>query len=145
MSAPTKLPSDESARPLLLFDGECGLCTGSVRFILDRERDGRLHFASLQSALGRSVAEANGLDPDELSTLVLVDEEGGVSLRSTAALKVAAGHLRLPWRLAGVFRIVPRFLRDGVYRFIAARRIQWFGTADACELPAPGVPERFVG
>lgn len=132
-------------RPLLLFDGECGLCTSSVRFILDRDRTKALRFASLQSEFGRRVVTRHGLDPDELSTLVLVDERERLALRSTAALRVASEHLRFPWRLAGVFRIVPRFIRDGVYRWIARNRTRWFGTSDACELPAPGQPERFVG
>ncbi len=136
--------SPESNGPLLLFDGECGLCTSSVRFILKRERTEKLRFASLQGETGRRLLLKSGRDPDELSTLVLVDEEGQVALRSTAALRVAAEHMRFPWRLAGVFRIVPRFLRDGVYRMVAKRRIRWFGTADACELPAPGQAERFL-
>ncbi|QDV05643.1 hypothetical protein Poly30_11420 [Planctomycetes bacterium Poly30] len=131
--------------PLLLFDGECGLCTSSVRFILDRDRTGKLRFASLQSDVGRSAVASRGLDPDELSTLVLIDEKGEMSVRSTAALRVASEHMQFPWRLAGVFRIVPRFLRDGVYRWVARNRLRWFGTSDACQLPAPGSAERFVG
>jgi predicted DCC family thiol-disulfide oxidoreductase YuxK len=130
--------------PLLLFDGECGLCTSSVRFILKRDRTGELRFASLQSDVGRRLLSERGMDPEELSTLVLVDERGEVALRSTAALRVASAHMRFPWRLAGVFLIVPRFLRDAVYRFVAKNRIKWFGTADACELPAPGQAERFI-
>ncbi len=131
--------------PLLLFDGECGLCTSSVRFILARDRTQELRFASLQSELGRRVLEGHGLDPDELSTLVLVDRDGDVALRSTAALRVAGEHLRFPWRLAVVLRVVPRVLRDGVYRWVSRNRIRWFGTADACQMPAPGEAERFVG
>jgi predicted DCC family thiol-disulfide oxidoreductase YuxK len=131
-------------RPLLLFDGECGLCTSSVRFILDRDRTQALRFASLQSALGRRIVSSRGLNPEELSTLVLIDESGAMSLRSTAALRVAAEHLRFPWRAAGVLRVVPTFLRDSVYRLVARNRLRWFGTSDACQLPAPGAAERFV-
>ena len=130
-------------KPLLLFDGECGLCARTVRFVLARDRVGRLRFASLQSDLGRSVLVESGLDPDALSTLVLLDEEGRVWTRSDAALRVA-GDLRWPWRWARVGLVVPRGVRDLVYRFVARYRISWFGTADACELPAPGVAERFV-
>ena len=135
----------DQARDLLLFDGECGLCTASIRFILARDRKGLLRFASLQSELGRGVAIVHGLDPYELTTLVFVDGAGHVTLRSTAALRVAAEHLRFPWRLAGVLRIVPRFLRDAIYRWVSKNRLRWFGSADACQLPAPGEAERFVG
>ena len=146
VNVPMDDPSPTAAPgPYLLFDGECGLCTSSVRFILKRDRTRELRFAPLQSDFGRGLVAGYGMDPGELSTLVLVDEAGGVALRSTAALRVASEHLRFPWRLAGALRIVPRFLRDGVYRLIAKNRIRWFGTADACVLPAPGEAERFVG
>ena len=131
--------------PVLLFDGECGLCTGSVRFILKRDRTRVLRFASLQSELGVRLLRQNDMDPSERSTLVLVDERGEVAVRSTAALRVASEHLRFPWRLAGVFRIVPRFLRDGVYGLFSRNRLSLFGTADLCALPAPDAAERFVG
>ncbi|MEM1449420.1 MAG: DCC1-like thiol-disulfide oxidoreductase family protein [Planctomycetota bacterium] len=133
-----------SPRPLLLFDGECGLCAASVRFVLDRDRVGKLHFASLQSDLGRAIVTAHGRDPDELSTVVLIDEDDRMWIRSDAALRVAAD-LTWPWSMGRFARIVPRGLRDLVYRFVARYRFRWFGTADACELPAPGAAERFVG
>ena len=129
--------------PLLLFDGECGLCARSVRFILDRDKKKRLRFAPLQSDLGRSVAAAQGLDPNEPTTLVLIEEGGRVSLRSTAALR-SSRDLRLPWRFAAGFLIVPRFLRDAVYRWISKHRLRWFGTADSCRLPTQEEQARFI-
>lgn len=143
-SVPAPEPAPTPGGPFLLFDGECGLCTSSVRFVLKRDRTQELRFASLQSDFGRGLVLKHGMDPDELSTLVLVDQAGQVALRSTAALRVASEHMGFPWRLAFVFRIVPTFLRDGVYRWVAKNRIRWFGTADACALPAPGEAERFV-
>jgi len=129
-STPSASPGDG---PILFFDGECGLCARSVRFVLEHERDRDLRFAALQSPLGRDVAARAGLDPDEPTTLVHLDEEGGVTTRSNAAMEVAR-HLRLPWRLVRLFRIVPRGLRDLAYRFVAKRRLRWFGTADGCAL-----------
>lgn len=131
-------------RPLLLYDGECGLCARSVRFILDRERDERMQFAALQSDVGRQAARAHGLDPNVLSTLVLIDERERAHVRSSAALRAAKG-LRLPWRWAPVFLIVPRLLRDAVYRFVARNRMRWFGSADSCRLPSPEETARFHG
>lgn len=136
-------PEQALPLPLLLFDGECGLCARSVRFILDRDRKKRLRFAPLQSELGRGIVASQGLDPNDLTTLVLVEEGARVSLRSTAVLR-ACGDLRMPWRLAKGFLIVPRFLRDGVYRWVAKHRLRWFGTADSCRLPTPEESSRFV-
>ena len=129
--------------PLLLFDGECGLCARSVRFILDRDKKKQLRFAPLQSELGRGIAQAQGLDPDAPTTLVLVEKSGRVSLRSTAALR-ACGDLRMPWRFAKALLIVPRFVRDAVYRWVSRHRLRWFGTADSCRLPTTEEQARFV-
>ncbi len=129
--------------PLLLYDGECGLCARSVQFVLARDRRQRIHFAALQSTLGRSVAAAHGLDPEELSSMIFVDESGRALVRSTAALEVSRD-LRAPWSLGRFLLIVPRILRDGVYRVVARYRIRLFGTADSCRLPDPSTSKRFL-
>lgn len=135
---------DAAPRPLLLYDGECGLCARSVRFVLARERGDELRFAALQSDLGKGVLTGAGLDPEALSSLVYVDVDGDVHTESGGALRVAR-HLRLPWRWGRVFLAVPPFLRDAVYRFIAERRYRWFGTSESCPLPTPAQSARFVG
>ena len=130
-------------RPLLLYDGECGLCARSVRFVLAKERGPELRFAALQSNVGRAVLARHGLGED-LSTVVYVDAEDRVHLRSGAALRVA-GMLRRPWSWARAMLIVPAFLRDAVYRVIARYRMGLFGGTDTCRLPQPGEVERFLG
>lgn len=119
-------------RPVVLFDGECGLCDRSVRFLLRHERQATLRFAPLASDLSRQLLLAAGLDPARFDSVVLVDAQGTHS-HSTAALRLA-GYLQWPWRLAGLLLFVPRLIRDSVYNFIAHRRKQWFGTADVCKL-----------
>ncbi|MEC8495957.1 MAG: DCC1-like thiol-disulfide oxidoreductase family protein [Planctomycetota bacterium] len=138
-------PPNEAAaalRPLLLYDGECGLCARSVRFVLAKERGPELCFAPLQSDVGRAVLARHGLDED-LSTVVYVDAEDRVHLRSGAALRVA-GKLRRPWSWARAMLVVPAFLRDAVYRVIARYRMGIFGGAEACRLPRPDEAERFL-
>lgn len=129
--------------PILFFDGECGLCAKSVQFVLNHERDRELRFAALQSARGRAAAAAAGLDPDAPSTLLHLDAEGRATTRSAAAMEVAR-HLRLPWRLVRVLRIVPTALRDRIYAFVAARRMRWFGSADGCALVSREDAERLL-
>ncbi|MDG1490288.1 MAG: DUF393 domain-containing protein, partial [Planctomycetota bacterium] len=118
-------PTAPSEAPLLLFDGECGLCSAAVQFILKRDRRRRLRFAALQTELGREIMAAQGLDPSDLRTMVLRTELGEVLLRSDAAL-AAAEELRWPWRWATVLRWIPRPLRDTVYRLIAKYRHRLF-------------------
>ncbi|MEL6429425.1 MAG: DCC1-like thiol-disulfide oxidoreductase family protein [Planctomycetota bacterium] len=135
---------DVGGGPVLFYDGECGLCARSVRFVLDHERDDTLRFAPLQSELGRAVAARAGLDPDTPSTLVLLGADGEIAKKSTAALRLAR-HLRMPWRLVRVGLVVPPFLRNAVYDFIAKRRMKWFGGAESCALPTRAELARMLG
>ncbi len=134
----------DSQPPLVLFDGVCNLCNGAVNFVIDRDPDAVLRFASLQSGAGRAALQAHGGaagdgDPD---TIVLI-EGGRLYERSTAALRIAR-HLRGPYKLLYVFMLVPRVLRDRVYAWIARHRYRWFGRTDVCRVPTPALRARFL-
>ena len=129
--------------PIVLFDGVCNLCNGSVQFILKRDPRGTFRFASLQSEAGRSLMAGHGLDPGALSSVVLI-EDGRAFEESSAALRIAR-HLPGPWKLLRVFAVVPRPLRDAVYRWIARNRYRWFGKTETCWLPTPELRARFLG
>lgn len=126
--------------PVLLFDGVCNLCNRTVQFIIRHDRKKQFRFASLQSAAGR---EAKGMLAGAAPDSVLLYEQGRIYQKSGAALRVAA-RLGGIWRLAAVFWLLPRFLRDAVYDYIARHRYRWFGRQDACLLPAPGLKDRFL-
>lgn len=134
-----RVPHD---RALVLFDGVCNLCNGFVQFVLRRDKAGRVVFASLQSDLGQSVLRALELPTEQLGTVLLLDD-GRVYDRSDAPLRLAR-YLGGAWPLATGLRIVPRFVRDGVYNFIARHRLQWFGQKDQCMLPRPEWRSRFL-
>lgn len=127
---------------VVLFDGVCNLCSASVRFVLRRDPAGRFRFASLQSEAGRELLRRHGLDPDDLHSVVLV-EDGRAYTRSDAALRIARG-LGGGWPLLGALRAVPRPVRDRVYGLVAANRYRWFGKQDSCMLPTPELRERFL-
>ena len=136
-------PGMAAAPPIVLFDGVCNLCNGSVQFLLKRDPEGRFRFAALQSDAGRSLLAEHGLDPDALSSVVLI-EDGKVWKESSAALRIAR-HLPGAWKLLRVFAAVPRPLRDAVYRWIARNRYRWFGKTESCWLPTPDLKARFLG
>ena len=143
-SFPMSRPNLGQDQPLLLFDGECGLCSRAVQFILRRDRRQRMLFAPLQSAVGREVLVAAGLDPEILASLVLRTGDGEVLLRSDAALRAAA-ELARPWCWVTALRWVPRPLRDGCYRLIARYRHRMFRPPASCHVPEPEVAHRFLG
>ena len=126
--------------PVLFYDGECGLCHRCVAWFLRHDRGARLRFAPLQ---GDTYAGLDRPRPADVSTMVLLDERGlwTESDAVLSALRAVGGG----WRVfASMGRMLPRFLRDAAYRFIAKRRLGWFGPADACRLPGHGDETRFL-
>ena len=130
---------------LVLYDGVCGLCNRTVRFLLRIDRRRRLKFAPLQGEPAKEIVARHGV-PDDLDTFVLARVVAGrevVSVRSAAVLDALAA-VGGVWRLSAVFRLVPRPVRDRIYDWIAARRYRWFGKYDSCPTPRPEDRERFL-
>ena len=126
---------------MILFDGVCNLCNRVVLFVIDRDRSAHFVFASLQSEPGRRILQVHAI-PDDVSTLVLV-EDGRISTRSTAALRIAV-RLGTAWSLCRVLMLIPRPVRDLVYDWVARHRYAWFGRLDSCRLPTPELRARFL-
>jgi predicted DCC family thiol-disulfide oxidoreductase YuxK len=133
--------ANNKKRRLIFFDGDCNLCQYAVQFVLQRDQKGLFCFASLQSELANELLSASGQVPLELSSFILW-EEGKIYYRSTAALRVAKG-LPALWPLLYVFIIVPTFIRDGIYNWIAANRYQWWGKSASCMVPKLEWKNRF--
>jgi Uncharacterized protein conserved in bacteria len=133
---------DIKQQKIILFDGVCNLCNGSVIFILQREKNPVFQFASIQSEAGKKLLEWCGLRPDYNQAVILLDQ-GRMYLGSTAALKIGQ-QLKFPWSLlASMGFVVPTFLRDGLYAQIAKHRYQWFGKRDVCMVPNENLKARF--
>jgi predicted DCC family thiol-disulfide oxidoreductase YuxK len=128
--------------PILLFDGACNFCNGAVNFIIDRDRDAKFRFASLQSEAGKALLHEHGLSDLPLSTLVLIDE-GRAYLRSDGVLR-AAQRLGGPWALLTPLLLLPRALRDPLYVAFARSRYRLFGESTQCRVPTPEIRARFL-
>jgi predicted DCC family thiol-disulfide oxidoreductase YuxK len=109
-----------------------------VKFLLKRDHQDQLRFASLQSEFSHAVLARHGLDADDLDTVCVVIDHGlpteRVSTRSNAIIEVL-GTLGGVWRLMAIGRIVPRFLRDALYKLVVANRYRIYGKYDTCMLP----------
>jgi predicted DCC family thiol-disulfide oxidoreductase YuxK len=128
---------------IILFDGVCNLCHGLVQFIIRRDPAGYFRFASLQSEVGkRLIPDGINPDPDNPDSVVLI-ENGRVFTHSAAVLRIMR-RLAGPWPLLSAGLVLPRFLRDAAYRFVARNRYRWFGKQDECWLPTPELKARFV-
>jgi predicted DCC family thiol-disulfide oxidoreductase YuxK len=140
--------SDLPTGPIVLYDGDCGLCATSVKWILDHERHERhergdeLRFAPLQGATAALLRASHPRIPAAIDSVVYV-AAGRAHLRSQAVLHLAQ-HLRAPWRWAHALRWLPGIVLDLPYRLVAALRFRIWGRADACQLATPAQRARFL-
>jgi predicted DCC family thiol-disulfide oxidoreductase YuxK len=128
------------ARDIVLFDGVCVFCNGTVRFIARRDPQRRYRFAQLGGPAARKLL--GRLDQPESGAIVLVEGEQ-VFMRSTAALRIAR-RLSWPYPLLYPLLVVPRPIRDAVYDWIARNRYRWWGKLETCPLPTPEDRGRFL-
>ncbi len=128
--------------PVILFDGVCNFCNSAVNFTIKRDKQQSIKFAPLQGEAGMQLAKQYGVAAGDMRSFLLI-ENGKLYNRSTAALKVCR-HLTGLWPLCYGFIIVPAFIRNGVYDFIAKRRYKWFGERQQCMIPTPDVRARFL-
>lgn len=138
MGSPGSLTEPEA---IILFDGVCNLCSGSVQFVIKRDPASYFKFASLQSDFGQQQLQKAGLNQQSFHSIILIIGNK-IYQRSDAALEIAK-KLSGAWPLLYGFKILPRFLRDGVYNLIAKNRYRLFGKKDACWIPTPGLKSRF--
>jgi predicted DCC family thiol-disulfide oxidoreductase YuxK len=128
--------------PIILFDGVCNFCNSAVNFVIKRDPQSKFRFATLQSEKAHEVLSAHQLSSSDLSSFVLIKDDKTYT-RSTAALKVCQDLSGL-WPMMYGFMIVPRFIRDGIYNWIARHRYQWFGKRHTCMMPTNDLRSRFL-
>jgi predicted DCC family thiol-disulfide oxidoreductase YuxK len=137
-----------ASNPIILYDGVCGLCNRLVQFLLKHDRAGRLRFASLQSDFAATVLGRHGIDPKDLDTVQVVvnyDQPDERVLQRSDAILRAGRELGGFWGAsASISKVVPRGLRDLVYRFVATNRYRVFGKYDTCMLPDQNQRSRFL-
>ncbi len=135
------VPAFPDERPIIVFDGECALCSGFVRFVLERDASKRFRLLPAQSALGAALYAHYGKKRGDYETHILI-ESGVATYKSDAAIRVL-DFLGMPWSLARASRVLPLSWRDALYDLIARNRIRWFG-ARACYSPTREDTERFL-
>lgn len=136
------IPELPEGKDLILFDGHCNLCNGAVQFIIKRDPKERFRFSSLSWEPAKKLID----DHPEFSEVdsILLYQNGKLYQKSTAALKIG-GKLRGLWPVLQVFRIIPPFIRDPIYDFIARNRYKWFGKRETCMMPEKKVDHLFLG
>jgi predicted DCC family thiol-disulfide oxidoreductase YuxK len=126
---------------IILFDGTCAFCERSVKFVAARD-NGYFKFGASQNPEGQALLAQYGTTREAARSMILI-EDGEMSLRSTAVLKIAR-RMTAPWRWAAIFLYVPVPIRDAIYRMVAAIRHRIAGSSNACNVPPPEIRERLI-
>jgi len=129
-------------KSIILFDGVCNLCNSSVNFIIKHDKKERFLFASLQSDAANEILLQFTSKKIGLESIILIQNEK-IYHKSTAALMIMS-RLNKGYRFLEIFKIIPEFLRDTIYQFIAKNRYKWFGEKKHCMFPTPDLKHRFL-
>jgi len=125
---------------IVFFDGVCNLCNGFVDFLVRQDRGRMLRYASLQ---GKTALECLGPGAGEKLASVVFYENGSITTESLAVIRILIG-LGGAWRVLWLLKLIPSFVRNPIYRFIARNRYHWFGKRETCRLPSPEEKKLFL-
>lgn len=130
-------------KKIVLFDGVCNLCNRSIGYIIKHDKKDVFVFAPLQSEVGQDLITKFNIDTSKTDSVLLYEHLKGISIKSTAALKIFRS-LGFPRYLMALFFIIPMFIRDPIYDYIAKNRYKWFGKRDYCMVPSPELNKKFL-
>lgn len=124
---------------IVFFDGVCNLCSGVVQWLIKQDKKNVLFYAPLQGETAKALMLGNKLNKIDS---IIFSRNGKIYTKSTAVLQIAKV-LGFPFYFALVFTIVPSFVRDAIYDWIARNRYQWFGQKNECWLPNTALLAKF--
>lgn len=128
--------------PIIVFDAMCVLCSANAQFVLRHDHTGRFRLASMQNETGARLYRRCGIDPANPDSMIIVD--GETVLRDSDALLAIYAGLGWPWKALALLRLVPRMVRNPVYRWLARNRYRLFGRRETCWLPTPEQADRIL-
>lgn len=141
MGSPASI-ANTNGRPIILFDGVCNLCNGSVQFIIKHDPAGKFSFASLQSQTAKRLLKNFHLASEDIYSIILI-KNGILFDRSDAILEITKD-LNGVWGAFRIFKFLPKRFRDSVYKLIANNRYKLFGKQESCLVPTPDLRARFI-
>jgi predicted DCC family thiol-disulfide oxidoreductase YuxK len=128
---------------IILFDGNCNLCNSFVQFVIRRDKKNIFRFVALQSKLGEDIRTHIGVQPKKTDSIILYEPNVAYYYKSDAAIEIARTLGGLP-SISIVFKIVPTFLRNLIYDYVARNRYKWYGRKESCMVPTPELKAKFL-
>lgn len=136
------MQNSSEKKSIILFDGMCNFCNTSVNKIIKYDKKNVFKFAAIQSDAGKKLLTELSIDILKIDSILLI-ENNTLFTKSTAVLKIAK-QLSGLYKLGYAFIIIPPFIRDTIYDFIAKNRYKWFGKKESCMIPSIEVREKFL-
>lgn len=130
-------------KKIVLFDGVCNLCSSAVQFIIKHDRKDIFRFVALQSDLGISICKHLGISFSKMDSIILYDPGTAYFYKSSAIIEIAKNFGGF-WKLTPIFRIVPIFISDKIYDYVAKNRYNWYGKKESCMIPTLELKEKFL-
>jgi len=127
---------------IVLFDGVCNLCIGSVKFIIKNDTNDNFRLAAIQSPEGKKIIKKFSIDIEKIDSIVLV-KKNKIKYRSSAVLFIL-GNLNTFWKFLFIFYLIPSPIRDFFYRFVARNRYSIFGKQESCLIPNEKHKSKFL-
>jgi len=118
-------------QPVILFDGFCKLCNGTVDFLIKKDRKKQFQYVSLQSESGKWLIRKFQIPMNTDSVILITSKKA--YLESEAIIEIAR-FLNYPWKLGIIAKFIPKKIRDNLYRIIAKNRYRWFGKRENCKI-----------
>lgn len=134
------LPEDKK---IILFDGVCNLCDTTVQFIIKHDKADVFRFVALQSETGQKIVKHIGVDTSKTDSILLYEPGKAYYQKSEAALRIAK-ELDGLYSLMKVFLVLPGWLSDRVYDYVAKNRYKWYGKKAECMIPTPELKAKFL-
>lgn len=136
----SELPNDKK---IILFDGVCNLCNTSVQYVIKRDSKDEFRFVALQSDLGQKILKHIGIADKNIDSIVLYLPGVAYYYKSSAVIEISKT-LQGFFNYGMLFRLLPSFLRDTVYDYVAKNRYKWYGKQESCMIPTPELKAKFL-
>ncbi|MDQ6530579.1 DCC1-like thiol-disulfide oxidoreductase family protein [Flavobacterium sp. LHD-85] len=130
-------------KKIVLFDGVCNLCSSAVQFIIKHDRKDIFRFVALQSDLGISICKHLGISFSKMDSIILYDPKTAYFYKSSAIIEIAKNFGGI-WKLTPIFRIIPIFISDRIYDYVAKNRYNWYGKKESCMIPTAELKSKFL-
>ena len=130
-------------KKIILFDGVCNLCDATVQFIIKHDKQDVFRFVALQSEIGQGIIKHIGVDTLEIDSIILYEPGHAYYYKAEAAINIAK-QLGGVYSIMGAFSILPDWLSNKVYDYIARNRYKWYGKKDDCMIPTPEMKAKFL-